>query len=64
MILPDILIFQIFRLKSITTTPNFEAYWLHPSTGEKRNITTIINQMAVPPADWVGNPVVLYLSEL
>jgi hypothetical protein len=53
-----------FILKTITPTQNFEAYWLHPYTGEKRKITTIINQMAVPPADWVGNPVVLYISEL
>jgi hypothetical protein len=53
-----------FVLKTITPTESFEAYWLHPYTGEKRKITTIKNQMATPPAEWVGNPVVLYISKL
>ena len=53
-----------FVLKTITPTESFEAYWLHPYTGEKRKITTIKNHMATPPAEWVGNPVVLYISKL
>jgi len=53
-----------FRLKTITPTQSFEAYWLHPYTGEKRKITTITNQLVTPPAEWAGNPVVLYISKL
>lgn len=53
-----------FRLKTITPIQSFEAYWLHPYTGEKQKITTINNQLATPPAEWAGNPVVLYISKL
>jgi hypothetical protein len=53
-----------FNLKAITPTQSFEAYWLNPYTGEKRKSTTINNQLATPPAEWAGNPVVLHISKL
>ena len=53
-----------FTLKTITPSRNFEGYWLHPYTGEKRRVEKLINQMAIPPVEWAGDPVVLYISEI